>query len=77
LRRRGVARADIHRLRQAYQRLFFGAGSFRVRVEGVAKDLSDHPIVAQVVDFIRAGGTRPLTMAADRHGTDVAAAAMS
>jgi UDP-N-acetylglucosamine acyltransferase len=75
LRRRGVARADIHRLRQAYQSLFFGAGSFRERVESVAKDFSDHPIVARVVDFIRAGDGRPLTMAVDRHGAGDAAAA--
>jgi hypothetical protein len=25
-------------------------------------------MVAQVIAFIRAGGTRPLSMAADRHG---------
>jgi UDP-N-acetylglucosamine acyltransferase len=75
LRRRGVARADIHRLRQAYQSLFFGAGSFRDRVESVAGDFSDHPIVARLVDFIRAGGGRPLTMAVDRHGAGDAAAA--
>jgi UDP-N-acetylglucosamine acyltransferase len=75
LRRRGVAREDVRRLRQAYEVLFFGTGSFRERVERVAGDFSDHPIVAQVVDFIRAGGTRPLTMASARHGGGDAAAA--
>jgi UDP-N-acetylglucosamine acyltransferase len=75
LRRRGVARADIHRLRQAYQALFFGARPFRERVDGVAAEFADHPIVVQVVDFVRAGGTRPLTMAVDRHGVGEAAAA--
>jgi UDP-N-acetylglucosamine acyltransferase len=73
LRRRGVARADIRRLRQAYEILFFGAGAFRDRVESVAADFSDHPIVARVVDFIRTGGGRPLTMATDRHDTGEAA----
>jgi UDP-N-acetylglucosamine acyltransferase len=68
VRRRGVARADIQRLRQAYQALFFGDGSFRERVEAVARDFSDHPIVVRVVDFIRAGGARPLTMAVNRRG---------
>ena len=68
LRRRGVARADIRRLRQAYQALFFGPGAFRDRVEAVAGEFADHPVVARVVDFIRAGGARPLTMAAARHG---------
>jgi UDP-N-acetylglucosamine acyltransferase len=75
LRRRGVARADIHRLRQAYRSLFFGEGSFRERVERVAESFSDHPIVARVVDFIRAGDGRPLTIAIDRHGADDAAGA--
>ncbi|HEV3396313.1 MAG TPA: acyl-ACP--UDP-N-acetylglucosamine O-acyltransferase [Xanthobacteraceae bacterium] len=68
LRRRGIARADVQRLRQAYQILFFGAGAFRERVEHVAGEFSGHPVVARVVDFIRAGGARPLTMAVARHG---------
>jgi UDP-N-acetylglucosamine acyltransferase len=69
LRRRGVSRADVQRLRQAYQALFFGPGSFRARVDGVANEFADHPIVGRVVAFIRAGGTRPLTMAVERHGS--------
>jgi UDP-N-acetylglucosamine acyltransferase len=68
LRRRGVARADIRRLRQAYQALFVGTGAFRDRVEAVASEFADQPIVARVIDFIRAGGARPLTMAPARHG---------
>jgi UDP-N-acetylglucosamine acyltransferase len=75
LRRRGVAREDIRRLRQAYQVLFFGPGTFRERIERVAQDFVDHPIATRVVDFIRAGGTRPLAMAIHRHGEDDAAAA--
>ncbi len=77
LRRRGVAREDIRRLRQAYQALFFGGGAFRERVEIVAKDFADHAIVARVIEFIRAG-TRPLTIAVSRHGdgeSDATAAA--
>jgi len=72
LRRRGVAREEIHQLRQAYRALFFGAGSFRERLEGVARDFSDQAVVTRVVDFIRAG-TRPLTMAINRRGEDDAA----
>jgi UDP-N-acetylglucosamine acyltransferase len=75
LRRRGVTREDIRRLRQAYQALFFGTGAFRERLESVAEDFAEHPIVARVVDFIRAGGTRPLTTAVHRHGEGEAAAA--
>ena len=70
LRRRGVAREEIRRLRQAYDVLFFGAGAFRERVERVAGEFAEHPIVARVLAFIRAGGTQPLTMAIDRHGGD-------
>jgi UDP-N-acetylglucosamine acyltransferase len=76
LRRRGVAREDIRRLRQAYHALFFGAGAFRERVERIGDDFAENPMVARVLAFIRAGGTRPLTMAIDRHGADDADAAV-
>jgi len=72
LRRRGVAREDIRRLRRAYQALFFGAGTFRERIEHVADEFADDALVARVIAFIRAGGTRPLSMAA-RHGDGDAA----
>lgn len=75
LRRRGVAREEIRRLRQAYQALFFGTGAFRERLERTAAEFVDQPMVARVIAFIRAGGTRPLTMAVDRHGGADAATA--
>jgi UDP-N-acetylglucosamine acyltransferase len=75
LRRRGFAREDIRRLRQAYQALFFGTGTFRERVEQVAGEFADNALVARVIAFIRAGGTRALSMAADRHAGAEAAAA--
>jgi UDP-N-acetylglucosamine acyltransferase len=75
LRRRGVAREDIRRLRQAYQALFFGTGTFRERVEQVAGEFADNALVARVIAFIRAGGTRALSMAADRRAGAEAAAA--
>lgn len=75
LRRRGIGREDIHRLRHAYQALFFGVGTFRERVDRVAGESDDNPLVARVIAFIRAGGTRALSMAAvDRHGGGDAAA---
>jgi UDP-N-acetylglucosamine acyltransferase len=74
LRRRGVAREEIRRLRQAYQALFFGSGAFRERVERVAAEFADQPMVTRVIAFIRTGGTRPLTMGVDRHGGADAAA---
>jgi UDP-N-acetylglucosamine acyltransferase len=67
LRRRGCSKADIHAIRRAYQAMFFGAGTFRERFEDVARAMGDHPLVAKVIAFVRAG-TRPLTMAVHRAG---------
>jgi UDP-N-acetylglucosamine acyltransferase len=69
MKRRGIARAEIHALRQAYDELFFGAGQFRERLEQLAAGNSS-PLVVQMIAFIRAGGTRPLTMAARRRDAD-------
>lgn len=71
MRRRGSSKADIHRLRRAYQALFFGAGTFRERLERVAASSGDDPIVGKVIAFIRSG-TRPLTMASRRAATEEA-----
>jgi len=65
MRRRGSSKADIHRLRQAYEAMFFGAGTFRERLEHVAAQSGTDPLVAKVIAFIRAG-SRPLTMAIRR-----------
>jgi len=65
MRRRGSSKADIHRLRQAYAAMFFGAGTFRERLDEVARQSAGDPLVAKVIDFIRSG-TRPLTMASRR-----------
>jgi UDP-N-acetylglucosamine acyltransferase len=68
MRRRGFAKTDIHRIRRAYQAMFFGAGAFRERLEHVAQENTDDPHVGRIVDFIRAG-KRPLTMAVQRAET--------
>jgi UDP-N-acetylglucosamine acyltransferase len=65
MRRRGVAKADIHRLRGAYEGLFFGSGTFRERLEAIAAEQGKDPLVGRVISFIRAG-SRPLTMAVRR-----------
>jgi UDP-N-acetylglucosamine acyltransferase len=70
LRRRGCSKADIHAIRRAYQAMFFGAGTFRERFEEVASAMGDHPLVAKVVAFVRAG-SRPLTMAVHRAGGEL------
>ena len=69
LRRRGVSKADIHKVRAAYQALFFGEGEFRTRLERVAAEYAGDPQVGKIIDFIRAG-KRPLTMAVKRAETD-------
>src|SRR3954451_13965725 len=65
MRRRGFSRTDIHLLRRAYEAMFFGAGTFRERLDQVAAQSSSIPLVAKVIAFIRAG-SRPLTMAIRR-----------
>jgi len=64
MRRRGYSRADIHVLRQAYRALFLVRGHFKERVEAVERNFADDPVVAKVIAFIRAGGSRPLMKAA-------------
>src|ERR1700676_2044724 len=60
LRRRGATRAEMHRIRRAYRSLFFIEGRIADRVEAVAREFADDPIVAKIIAFIRAGGKRPL-----------------
>jgi UDP-N-acetylglucosamine acyltransferase len=70
LKRRGHGRADLHRLRQCYRALFLGAGEFRDRLAAVATDHGADPLVGKIVDFLRAGGSRPPMMPPRVHGSD-------
>lgn len=60
LQRRGFSRADIHDLRRAYRAMFAAEGTMAERVTDVAEEFSAHPIVTEIVEFIRAGGKRSL-----------------
>src|SRR5215475_1294987 len=60
LRRRGATRADMHRLRRAYRLLFFTEGRLTERIETLAREFADDPLVGKIVAFVRAGGKRPL-----------------
>lgn len=60
LQRRGFSRNDIHDLRRAYRLLFADEGTLMERVDDVAVAFESHPIVAEIVAFIRAGGKRSL-----------------
>jgi UDP-N-acetylglucosamine acyltransferase len=60
LQRRGFSREDIHSLRRAYRLLFADEGTLVERTEDVEKEFKDHPIVAEILAFIRARGKRGL-----------------
>jgi UDP-N-acetylglucosamine acyltransferase len=62
LKRRGHTRADMHELRQCYRALFLAAGEFHDRLEAVAAKYASVPLVGKVIEFLRAGGSRPLMM---------------
>ena len=67
LRRRGFAKAEILRFREAYRALFLGGGLFRERLaEAEGRCANDpNPLVIAVLAFIRSG-TRPLANAIRR-----------
>jgi UDP-N-acetylglucosamine acyltransferase len=67
LRRRGATRADMHRLRRAYRLLFFTPGRLAERVEALAREFENDPLVGKIVGFVRAGGKRPLMRPRARH----------
>jgi UDP-N-acetylglucosamine acyltransferase len=60
LQRRGFSRDDIHSLRRAYRALFADEGTLMERVADVEAEFADHPIVKEIVAFIRVGGKRSL-----------------
>jgi UDP-N-acetylglucosamine acyltransferase len=72
MRRRGATKAEMHRVRRAYRSLFFVAGRLSDRIEAVASEFADDPVVGKMVAFIRAGGKRPLMRPRARRGADTA-----
>jgi UDP-N-acetylglucosamine acyltransferase len=60
LKRRNFSRADIQALRAAYRRLFLGPGAFTDRVEEVATEFRDSPVVMDIVAFVTADASRPI-----------------
>lgn len=60
LQRRGFTREAIHDLRRAYRLLFAEEGTLAERVEDVGGEFSEHPIVNEILEFIRVGGKRSL-----------------
>jgi UDP-N-acetylglucosamine acyltransferase len=68
LRRRGLGRADLHRLRRAYRALFMSNGLFRDRLVAVERDFADDPLVGKMIAFIRHKSARPLMMPCNSAG---------
>jgi UDP-N-acetylglucosamine acyltransferase len=60
LQRRGFSRTDIHDLRRAYRLLFADEGTLIERMDDVKEEFASHPIVQEILEFIRAGGKRSL-----------------
>jgi len=60
LQRRGFSREAIHDLRRAYRLLFAEEGTLAERLEDVGSEFSEHPIVNEILEFIREGGKRSL-----------------
>jgi UDP-N-acetylglucosamine acyltransferase len=60
LKRRGVDKSRIHELRAFYRDLFSGSGALRARLADVLAAHGHEPLVRAVIDFIQAGGQRPL-----------------
>jgi UDP-N-acetylglucosamine acyltransferase len=68
LRRRGFTREQIHDLRRAYRLLFADEGTLAERVDDVAAEFSSHPIVHEILDFIREGKDRAICTPRDHDG---------
>jgi UDP-N-acetylglucosamine acyltransferase len=60
LKRRGFSREAIQEIRRAYRLLFAEEGTLQERIEDVAGDFSNDPIVAEIVEFLRAAGNRSI-----------------
>jgi UDP-N-acetylglucosamine acyltransferase len=69
LKRRKFGRADLHRIRDAYQMLFFGEDTFAERLRRSVATFPDDPVVGKILSFIREGGKRPPMMPASAGDT--------
>jgi UDP-N-acetylglucosamine acyltransferase len=65
LRRRNFSREHIHELRRAYRLLFADEGTLKERVEDVASEFATHPLIHEILDFIRDGGERAICLPHD------------
>ena len=68
LKRRNFSRLDIQALRTAYRLLFADEGTLQERVADVALEFASHPLVHEILDFIREGGNRSICTPRDSEG---------
>ncbi len=61
LKRRGFSRDDIHTLRNAYRLMFAPEGTLQERLSDVEEQFKDHPVVMEIVAFIRSDSSRSLS----------------
>ena len=61
LKRRGFSREAINTLRAAYRMLFAEEGTFQERLEDTSAAYAGSPEVMEIIEFIRADSSRPLT----------------
>jgi UDP-N-acetylglucosamine acyltransferase len=62
LKRRGFARETINAMRAAYRMLFADEGTFQERLDDTTETYGSVPEVAEILDFIRADGSRSLCL---------------
>ena len=69
LQRRAFTRSDIKDLRRAYRLMFAAEGTLQERIDDVSEEFANHPIVVEIVEFIRKGGKRSLCIPKDTPGS--------
>jgi UDP-N-acetylglucosamine acyltransferase len=62
LKRRGFSRETINTMRAAYRLLFADEGTFQERLDDTIETYSECGEVMEIIDFIRADGSRPLCL---------------
>ncbi|MGI4852037.1 MAG: acyl-ACP--UDP-N-acetylglucosamine O-acyltransferase [Janthinobacterium lividum] len=65
LKRRGVGREEIDKMREAYKNLFSKDYTLAERVEHTSEKFLNHNRIQEIIDFIRAESTRALCMPKD------------
>jgi UDP-N-acetylglucosamine acyltransferase len=66
LRRRGLDKAGLHEVRQAYRFIFAGPGLFAARVAQARQDFAGNPYIAEMLGFIANPGRHGLITTVSR-----------